>query len=411
MALVKAHRTHGHLAARLDPLGSEPVGDPSLEPLRLEPKLTPELQARIPASVLRVHVAGRDARRRPASARRDVLRHDRLRARAPLRPSAACLAPPGDRVRPVPAAARGRREEGALPPPLRGRGDGALPAQALPRAEAVLARGLDVMIPMLDETIELASEAGAHEVVLGMAHRGRLNVLAHTIGMPYEYILREFEGERTIEAVAVDPEGGTGDVKYHLGGERDAHDVERPGRRPARREPEPSRGGRPGGRGPHPRRADRPLDAQRRTRPVRRAAGAAARRRRVRRSGDRRRDVQPARSRGLLDRRHAAPDHEQPDRLHDRSERGPLDALLVGSREGLRRPDHPRQRRRSRGVDLRDPAVDGLPAPLRPGRRDRSRRLPALRSQRAGRGGVHAAADGRADQRASRPCASSTRSS
>jgi 2-oxoglutarate dehydrogenase E1 component len=76
--------------------------------------------------------------------------------------------------------------------------------------------GLDVMIPMLDETIELASEAGAHEVVMGMAHRGRLNVLAHTIGMPYEYILREFEGERTIEAVAADPEGGTGDVKYHL---------------------------------------------------------------------------------------------------------------------------------------------------------------------------------------------------
>ena len=51
---------------------------------------------------------------------------------------------------------------------------------------------------------------------MGMAHRGRLNVLAHTIGMPYEYILREFEGERTIDAVTADPEGGTGDVKYHL---------------------------------------------------------------------------------------------------------------------------------------------------------------------------------------------------
>src|SRR2546426_5530477 len=72
------------------------------------------------------------------------------------------------------------------------------------------------MIPMLDETIELAAEDGAHDVVMGMAHRGRLNVLGHTIGMPYEYILREFEGERTIEAVTADPEGGTGDVKYHL---------------------------------------------------------------------------------------------------------------------------------------------------------------------------------------------------
>src|SRR4029453_16916771 len=60
---------------------------------------------------------------------------------------------------------------------------------------------------------------GAHEVVVGMAHRGRLNVLAHVIGRPYETILREFEGERTLEAVTSDPEGGTGDVKYHLGAE------------------------------------------------------------------------------------------------------------------------------------------------------------------------------------------------
>src|SRR3954470_18406652 len=58
MSLVKALRMHGHLAARLDPLGSEPVGDPALEPERLQPKLTPELQARIPANVLRVHAPG-----------------------------------------------------------------------------------------------------------------------------------------------------------------------------------------------------------------------------------------------------------------------------------------------------------------------------------------------------------------
>jgi hypothetical protein len=79
--------------------------------------------------------------------------------------------------------------------------------------------GLDVMVPMLDEAIELAAENGAHEVVIGMAHRGRLNVLAHTLGLGYDSILREFEGERTIEAVVVTDEGGTGDVKYHLGAE------------------------------------------------------------------------------------------------------------------------------------------------------------------------------------------------
>src|SRR5439155_13092127 len=58
MSLVKAHRMHGHLGARIDPLGSEPPGDPALEPERLIPKLTPELQARIPASVLRMYVHG-----------------------------------------------------------------------------------------------------------------------------------------------------------------------------------------------------------------------------------------------------------------------------------------------------------------------------------------------------------------
>src|SRR5215208_4519790 len=58
MALVKAFRTHGHLAARLDPLGSEPPGDPALEPERMEPKLTTELQSRIPADLLRTYVEG-----------------------------------------------------------------------------------------------------------------------------------------------------------------------------------------------------------------------------------------------------------------------------------------------------------------------------------------------------------------
>ena len=52
--------------------------------------------------------------------------------------------------------------------------------------------GLDVMAPMLDEAIELAAANGGNHVV-GMAHRGRLNVLAHTVGRATDAILREFE--------------------------------------------------------------------------------------------------------------------------------------------------------------------------------------------------------------------------
>jgi len=58
MALVDAIRTHGHLAARLDPLGSEPLGDPALDEAQLAQPLTPELQERIPALLLGVHVEG-----------------------------------------------------------------------------------------------------------------------------------------------------------------------------------------------------------------------------------------------------------------------------------------------------------------------------------------------------------------
>jgi 2-oxoglutarate dehydrogenase E1 component len=72
--------------------------------------------------------------------------------------------------------------------------------------------GGESLIPLLDEVLQAAAEKDLDEVVIGMAHRGRLNVLANIVGKPYEKIFSEFEGH-------IDPKSahGSGDVKYHLG--------------------------------------------------------------------------------------------------------------------------------------------------------------------------------------------------
>ena len=219
MALVKAHRMHGHLAAHLDPLGSEPPGDPALEPERLIPKLTPELQARVPASVLRLYVPGEtlaDALPRLRDTYCGTIAYEiehiadhekRVWLRQAIE-SGKYRQPLSDEERKELLASLSRVE--AFEQYLR---------RAFLGQKQFSIEGLDVMVPMLDEAIELAAENGAHEVVIGMAHRGRLNVLAHTLGLGYDSIIREFEGERTIEAVVATDEGGTGDVKYHLGAE------------------------------------------------------------------------------------------------------------------------------------------------------------------------------------------------
>jgi 2-oxoglutarate dehydrogenase E1 component len=73
--------------------------------------------------------------------------------------------------------------------------------------------GIDMMVPMLDAAIEAAGKHGTREVGIAMAHRGRINVLAHVLGKPYKTIFGEFEGKHA-ESNA---ESETGDVKYHLG--------------------------------------------------------------------------------------------------------------------------------------------------------------------------------------------------
>ena len=209
--------------------------------------------------------------------------------------------------------------------------------------------GLDMTVPMLDELIQLSATRGAREVVIGMAHRGRLNVLAHNLGRPYDTIFAEFEGTSTLEPITTIPQGGTGDVKYHHGAQGSYQLPERRvDHRPARVEPVPPRVRRAGRGGRHPRGPDHAPGPARASRHERRGAGDPARRRRVPGPGRRRRDAQPPGARRLHRRRDDPPHPEQPGRLHDRSRRLPLDALGVGPRQGLRRADHPRQRRRRR---------------------------------------------------------------
>ena len=219
-SLLKAYRTHGHLAARLDPLGKEPEGDPAIEPENLN--LTPELMARIPASILRIGVEG-----------------ETLLEALPRMREAYCgtiayqiehLSSHEQRV-----WLREMIETGAHRTPLEADEKRALLSRLVEvfQFERYLQKaylgqklfsieGLDVVVPMIDELVTQGKRAGGEEVVIGMAHRGRLSVLAHNLGRPVDSIMAEFEGAKALDQVktiAAIPHAGTGDVKYHHGAE------------------------------------------------------------------------------------------------------------------------------------------------------------------------------------------------
>jgi multifunctional 2-oxoglutarate metabolism enzyme len=213
--LVSRFRSHGHLAARLDPLGSEPEGDPGLDPEALG--LTPEITAQIPAKILHMYV--------PGATLADALPHLRETYCGTIAYEIEHIASHRQRV-----WLREHIESGAFRQPLTSDEQKTLlkrliEVDALERFmhKAYLGQhqfsieGLDMTVPMLDELIQLSAVHGGKEVVIGMAHRGRLNVLAHNLGRSYDTIFAEFEGASTLEAVTTIPQGGTGDVKYHHG--------------------------------------------------------------------------------------------------------------------------------------------------------------------------------------------------
>ena len=82
------------------------------------------------------------------------------------------------------------------------------------RAQRFSLEGAETLIPLLDQAIEKAGEAGVERIVMGMAHRGRLNVLANVLAKPPARIFAEFEDAATAGPAGA---GGAGDIKYHQG--------------------------------------------------------------------------------------------------------------------------------------------------------------------------------------------------
>jgi 2-oxoglutarate dehydrogenase E1 component len=211
MSLVKAHRTHGHLAAHLDPLGSEPTGDPALEPETV--RLTPELMAAVPAWMMRVMV--------PGDTLAEALPNMRETYCGTIAYEIEHISSHEQRV-----WLRKQIESGADRPALSPEQQ----LQLLARLAEVDAferflrktylgqhtfsmEGLDALVPMLELTITLLAQSGTREVVLGMAHRGRLNVTARIVGRSLGEIIAEFESGAYLGGAS------TGDVKYHYGAE------------------------------------------------------------------------------------------------------------------------------------------------------------------------------------------------
>ena len=219
-SLLKAYRTHGHLAAMVNPLGGEPKGDPALDPENVS--LTPELMSKIPASILRIGVEGETLL--------DALPRMRQAYCGTIAYQIEHLSSHQQRV-----WLREMVETGWHRVPLSAGEKRDLLSRLIEvfQFERFLQRaylgqkmfsieGLDVTVPMLDEIANLARQNGAAEVVIGMAHRGRLSVLAHNLGRSVESILAEFEGAKALDqvkAIAAIPHSGTGDVKYHHGAE------------------------------------------------------------------------------------------------------------------------------------------------------------------------------------------------
>ena len=218
--LAESIRRFGHLAARLDPLGfHDPIGDPSLQPQAHG--LTTDTLTRLPASIVSGPAAQGAANAFEAIAKlRDIYcsatGHDYNHVFVPdervwLRHAVeSCqFRPPNDPIQGRELLERITEVETFE----------RFLHRTFPGKTRFSIEGLDMMVPILDEIIHDAAEGGVQHVMIAMAHRGRLNVLAHILQKPYKEILAEFKDP--ILKLRVDL-GFMGDVKYHAGARTEA---------------------------------------------------------------------------------------------------------------------------------------------------------------------------------------------
>ncbi|HZY99117.1 MAG TPA: multifunctional oxoglutarate decarboxylase/oxoglutarate dehydrogenase thiamine pyrophosphate-binding subunit/dihydrolipoyllysine-residue succinyltransferase subunit [Candidatus Baltobacteraceae bacterium] len=217
MAIVSAYRRFGHLAANLDPLGAEPVGDSSLEPQTYG--LTPALQSAIPASVLRVKL--------PGNTLAEVLPHLKETYASTIAYEIEHISNATQRVwlRDYVETGKNRikfspeRQIEFLQRLTRVEAFDRYVRKTFLGQKSFSGEGLDVMVPMLQEMLDMLADDGVDNAVIGMAHRGRLNVIAHVVDMPYEEVMTEFEAGQYKGQLGDDDV--MGDVKYHHGAKGD----------------------------------------------------------------------------------------------------------------------------------------------------------------------------------------------
>ncbi|MGE0158461.1 MAG: 2-oxoglutarate dehydrogenase E1 component [Gemmatimonadales bacterium] len=225
-ALVQAFREHGHQLARLDPLGGDPPGHPQLNPAFFGTSM--EELAGLPASLVvddaREGVSVADALAELKRVYAGSLGYEFEHLDDHVKVDWLWDQVEDGRHMPeLPAEQR----KALLRRLLEVEGLEQFLHRAYLGQKRFSIEGTDTLVPMLDLIIEQSARNGAREVVVGMAHRGRLNVLTHIVGVSYGELLAEFEGP-SMKGSQLHV-AGTGDVKYHHGA-RGTRDIEGAGK-------------------------------------------------------------------------------------------------------------------------------------------------------------------------------------